>query len=145
MIQLKNGTVAPFTGGCICGAVRYECTAEPVAMLNCHCRTCQKVTGGGYVPVVMIPVAALKWTKGVPKYHFTERVKGELHKRGFCADCGSRLTGAESDKPSVRIGLAASSLDDSSWFKPKYDIFTAHAAPWDVMNPALPKHRHYPK
>lgn len=36
----------PFTGGCVCGAVRYGCTAEPVMMFKCHCRDCQRVTGG---------------------------------------------------------------------------------------------------
>ena len=30
----------PFTGGCACGAIRYECTAEPLYMGNCHCRDC---------------------------------------------------------------------------------------------------------
>jgi hypothetical protein len=136
--------VAPFTGGCACGAVRYECTAEPVAMLNCHCRTCQKITGGAYVPVVVVQSTAFRVTRGEIRYHFTDRVKGVPHKRGFCSDCGSRLTGAESETPSSTIGLTASSLDDSSWFRPQYDIFTSHAQPWDVMDPKLPKHRHYP-
>jgi len=142
--MLGTPAVAPFKGGCICGAVRYECTAEPVAMLNCHCRTCQKVTGGPYVPVVLVPSASFKLTRGTLRYHFTERVKGVDHKRGFCADCGSRITGAESETPSAMIGLTASSLDDPSWFRPQYDIFTSHAQLWDVMDPKLPKHRHYP-
>ena len=39
----------PFTGGCVCGAVRYECSAEPIMTLKCHCRDCQQVTGGALV------------------------------------------------------------------------------------------------
>jgi len=38
------------TGGCQCGAVRYECSVEPLFTGNCHCRDCQKATGGAYVP-----------------------------------------------------------------------------------------------
>ena len=48
----------PFTGGCICGAVRYECTAEPVMTFKCHCRDCQHVTGGAYVPGLLVPAPA---------------------------------------------------------------------------------------
>jgi hypothetical protein len=40
----------PFTGGCVCGAIRYECSAAPIMMFKCHCRDCQQVTGGGFVP-----------------------------------------------------------------------------------------------
>ena len=39
-----------FTGGCVCGAIRYECDAEPIMTFKCHCRDCQHVTGGAYAP-----------------------------------------------------------------------------------------------
>ncbi len=45
MIRMK----IPFTGGCVCGAIRYECSAEPIMMFKCHCRDCQHVTGGGFI------------------------------------------------------------------------------------------------
>ena len=102
------GSIAPFTGGCVCGAIRYECTAEPIAMLNCHCRTCQKVTGGAYVPVVFIPSEAFKLT-GLGTccaITFTERVKkASGTNEVFAADCGSRITGKESETPSSHMGL----------------------------------------
>src|SRR5690349_11055272 len=88
-----------FTGGCVCGAVRYECAGRPLAMFNCHCRTCQKVTGGAYTPVVLLSSKAFKVTQGALRYHFTERLNGSKHKRGFCAECGSRITGAEEEQP----------------------------------------------
>ncbi|PYK62656.1 MAG: aldehyde-activating protein, partial [Verrucomicrobia bacterium] len=44
-----------FTGGCTCGAIRYECTAEPIVMFNCHCRDCQRGSGGPYTGVVYVP------------------------------------------------------------------------------------------
>src|SRR5438105_4321797 len=87
------------TGGCYCGAVRYEIAHKPLAMFNCHCLSCQKVTGGAYTPVVLVASKSLTFTQGMPKYHFTENVAGGKHKRGFCADCGSRLTGAEGETP----------------------------------------------
>lgn len=133
-----------FTGGCVCGAVRYECTGRPLAMFNCHCRTCQMVTGGAYTPVLVISAKAFKLTQGTLKYHFTKNIHEGRHKRGFCADCGSRITGAETDQPTRWLAVAASSLDDPSRFEPAYDIFTSHAQPWDLMDPVRPKHKEYP-
>lgn len=132
----------PLTGGCECGAVRYECTEPPMLMFKCHCATCQKVTGSAYAPVMIIPSKAFKITKGALRYHFTDSVRGEKHpnKRGFCPDCGTRITGAESIHKRPWLGITASSLDDPSVFRPEYDIFTSHAQAWDLMDPSLPKH-----
>jgi hypothetical protein len=101
-------------------------------------------TGGPYTPVVLVPAKAFKLTRGTLRHYFTETVKGEKHKRGFCSECGSRITGAESDKPGRWIGVTASSLDNPSIFQPESDIFIAHAQPWDLLDPARPKHEEYP-
>jgi hypothetical protein len=138
--------MAILSGGCECGAVRYEISAEPIMMFNCHCRTCQKVSGGPYVPVVLVPAKAFKITQGSLRYHFTDTVRGERHphKRGFCPDCGSRLTGGESNKPRPWMAVTASSLDDSSRYHAQFDIFVSHAQPWDLMDQQLLKHPLYP-
>jgi hypothetical protein len=86
---------APFTGECACGAIRYEVTARPIAMFNCHCRDCQRTTGGAFTPVVYVPAKAFKITKGSPKYYSTPSEMVGHNKRGFCPDCGSRLFGGE--------------------------------------------------
>jgi hypothetical protein len=135
----------PFTGGCVCGAVRYECTAAPLLMFKCHCRDCQHVTGGAFVPGLLVPATAFRLTKGEMRYHFTPSLAGGQHKRGFCAACGSRLTGAEHETETRPfIGITAGSLDDPSWFKPQMHFFVSDAQPWDEMDPALPKFKHYP-
>jgi hypothetical protein len=113
-------------------------------MFNCHCKTCQKVTGGPYTPVVLVKAKAFKLTQGSLRHHFTEKVNdGGPHKRGFCAECGSRITGGETERRLPWIAVTASSLDDPSWFRPQFDIFTSHAQPWDRMDPALSKHEEY--
>jgi len=61
----------PFTGGCACGAVRYECTAEPFMTFRCHCRDCQRTSGGPFVAAFYIPKRAFSLTKGALRYHFT--------------------------------------------------------------------------
>jgi len=129
----------------MCGAIRYECTAEPIMMLKCHCRDCQQITGGSFAAAALLPVEALRLTKGELTYHFTPSLLGGKHKRGFCANCGSRITGAEKqDESSQFIGILAGSFDDPSWFRPQMDIFTSNAQPWDQMDPAIPKYEKYP-
>ena len=133
----------PFTGGCACGAIQYECNAEPVRMGQCHCRDCQRSSGGSFVAAVVVPMEALKLVKGSPRYFDTASDRGGFIHRGFCAECGSPVL-AKFDSAPHLIGIRAGSLDDPSWFKPAYDIWTSEAQPWDCMNPALPKFEKYP-
>ena len=135
----------PFTGGCACGAIRYECSVEPIMMFKCHSRDCQQVTGGGFVAGLLVPASASRLTKGQLRYHFTPSAAGGKHKRGFCAECGSRITGGQSDeRPTGFVGVTAGSLDDPSGFRAQMDFFVSDAQPWDQMDPAIPKYELYP-
>ncbi len=60
-----------FSGGCACGAIRYECNAESITMFNCHCRDCQRASGSAFSAVVYVPAKAVKITKGSPRYYQT--------------------------------------------------------------------------
>jgi hypothetical protein len=131
----------PFSGGCACGAIRYECGTAPIAMFKCHCRDCQHVTGGAFSAVVYVPLASFKLTRGSLRYHDTPSLSGGHNKRGFCPDCGSRISGGEN---SVGIGITAGSLDDPSWFRSQMDIFVSDAQPWDILDTRTPKFEHYP-
>jgi hypothetical protein len=130
-----------FSGGCVCGAIRYEVTAEPIMMFNCHCRDCQRTTGSAFSPVVYVPAKTFKITKGTPRYYSTTSEMVGHNKRGFCAECGSRLFGGGTDEGQ---GILASSLDDPTLFHPQMDIFTSDGQPWDQMDPKLPKFDKYP-
>ena len=132
----------PFTGGCVCGAVRYACSAEPIMMVKCHCRDCQRVSGGPYTPAVLVPYNAFKVIQGTIRHFATPSVGGGHNKRGFCPKCGSRLTGGEDPEKGI-IGIHASSLDEPDWFWATADMFVADAQPWDIMDPAIPKFDQY--
>ncbi|PWU15415.1 MAG: aldehyde-activating protein [Verrucomicrobia bacterium] len=133
----------PFSGGCACGAIRYECTAEPVRMGQCHCRDCQRSSGGAFVAVVVVPGDSLKLLNGSPRYFDTPSERGGFIHRGFCPDCGSPVLSKFDAAPHL-VGIRAGSLDDPSWFRPGYDIWTSDAQPWDHMNPTLTKYEKYP-
>jgi hypothetical protein len=132
----------PLTGGCACGAIRYECGAEPMAMFYCHCRDCQQAGGGACAAAVLLPVAAFRITCGEPRYFETSSLAGGTHRRGFCAVCGSRILGAVKEGQPF-IGVLAGSLDDPSIFQPSCHIFVADAQPWHPLNDGLPRYRHY--
>ena len=79
---------SPFSGGCACGAVRYECTAEPVFSWNCHCRDCQRASGSAFCPVSYVPKTALSST-GAVAYYEVQAESGRAVRRGFCPQCGA--------------------------------------------------------
>src|SRR5262245_61457097 len=116
---------------------RYECSAEPFATVNCHCRDCQRSSGGAFVPGLFVTQGALKIT-GEVRYYAVTAESGNTFRRGFCPTCGTTLFGISTGLPGA-IGIRAGSLDDPSWYRPARDIFTASAQPWDIMNPDLPK------
>lgn len=125
-----------FTGGCLCGAVRYRCEAEPLYPGHCHCRNCQKASGAGFITAFAVPEAAIEIT-GAIKYHETTADSSGTSRRGFCPECGSRLFGGSSNMPGL-IAIMAGNMDDPSWLEPGMNIFTETAQPWSHMDPALP-------
>jgi hypothetical protein len=133
----------PFSGGCACGAIRYESTAEPMVMLHCHCRDCQRSSGGPFSSFVVVPAAAFCVVKGEPRFHASPSEAGGHTHRGFCPECGSPVWGKPDAAPEI-VAIRVASLDDPSGFAPQMDVWTCDAQTWDVMNPALAKFEKYP-
>jgi hypothetical protein len=131
------------TGGCLCGAVRYEAGGEPLFSLQCHCRDCQRQSGTAYVAAVRMPSAAFRITRGTPKLYVAKSDAGNEISRVFCGDCGAPLYVQVATRRDM-VGIRVSSFDDPSFFKPEADIFVKSAQPWDHMDPALPKFDTYP-
>lgn len=135
--------MAARTGGCLCGAIRYEAGGEPLFALMCHCRDCQQASGSGYVAAVRMPSAAFRITKGTPKTYIAKSDAGNEISRVFCGDCGAPLYVQVSTRPDM-VGIRVSSFDDPSFFKPEANIFTKSAQPWDHMDAAVPRFETYP-
>jgi len=123
----------PFTGGCACGAVRYESTAEPVIMLHCHCRDCQRSSGGPFSSYAVVPKEAFKLLQGSLRFHATPSDMGGKTHRGYCPECGSPIEVKPDAAPQI-VAISTASPD----------VWTCDAHSWDQMNPALPKFEKYP-
>ena len=117
------------SGGCTCGAVRYECSADPLGVALCYCRDCQRSSGGAFATIVIAPASGVKVTKGRPKGHGVKAESGNPVTREFCGDCGSPLFGKPQAFPNV-LGITAASLDDPSQLKPSMAIWVDSAQPW---------------
>jgi hypothetical protein len=122
-------TTFPQTGGCQCGAVRYELSAPPLTIYNCHCANCQKITGSAFTVAATVPEAGLAFTKGTPKRIEWRADSGNLRFGHFCGDCGTRI--ANGQVPSIgMLSLRAGTFDDTSWVEPVGDIWTKSAQGW---------------
>jgi hypothetical protein len=124
------------SGGCTCGAIRYVCARAPLAMLNCHCRDCQRSSGAPFASGVIVQVADTQIT-GTPKSYAVRAASGQLATRSFCADCGAPLFTYSDTAPGV-MSIRFTSLDDQSGFRPVLDIWTASAQPWACLDASIP-------
>jgi len=84
-------TNARYTGRCACGQVQYEVTGEPIRMVNCHCRDCQRASGSAYAPLLAFEQNSMKLT-GQLRYYGVTSERGTRLDRGFCPTCGSPMT-----------------------------------------------------
>jgi hypothetical protein len=125
-----------FRGGCLCGAIRYEITAEPMFGGHCQCRDCQHESGGGHTSFLAFPSDAVKLT-GTPRFYESKADSGNTIRRGFCPICGSPVMAATVGLPGV-MTISAGSLDDPSAFKPEFVCYTIRGNAWDHVDPALP-------
>ncbi|MEO9384438.1 GFA family protein [Chromobacterium phragmitis] len=126
-----------YTGQCLCGEIRYVVDAEPLFAGNCHCKDCQRSSGGAFIPAMLFPESSVA-IHGAAKYFETTADSGHTHGRGFCPHCGSQLFARFSRFPGM-LGIKAGTLDDASRYAPKLDFHVASAAPWDFMDTRLPK------
>lgn len=122
-------TGLPLTGGCMCGALRYEVSAPPLMVYNCHCTNCQKISGAAFNTSVIVLEDSLRFTAGDPARVEWSADSGTIRCGLFCGACGSRIVNG--GKPSTGVfSLRAGTLDDTGWVQPVGDIFTRSAQPW---------------
>ena len=133
------------TGGCYCGAIRYESDEPPVEPGICHCRQCQRWTGSAFLAVVGFPLTGFRYTKGSPKLN----KYSPIVERGFCPDCGSSLhcrylvnlgdddIAENPDHVLVSVGT----LDNPEVVEMEYHYGVESQLPWIHFDDDLPRTR----
>ncbi len=124
------------SGSCLCGAVRYETDAEPLAVGHCHCVDCRKSSGTGHCTHAAVPEEGLKVT-GALKFYDRPADSGNIVSRGFCPQCGSAILSRNAAMPGMAF-LRASSLDDPDAVSPQMIVYQSRAPSWDRVDGGLP-------
>lgn len=128
-----SDTGQAMTGGCQCGRVRYSATVESDEAYLCHCRMCQRATGGVSIAYVNVPADALTWDAEPDWYQ-----SSPIAHRPFCSECGTPL-GFAFLRDADNVDLTVGSFDDPARFRP-----VRHFAV-ESMNEAWLDTRHLPR
>jgi hypothetical protein len=122
----------PQTGGCHCGAVRYEITEAPQLVYACHCTDCQKITSSAFSMAIVLPTGAFRLIKGEPQAVQRTADSGYVATRMICSNCGSWVYAGPRPGSTVR-NVRAGTLDDTSWLRPTAHIWARSKQPWVVL------------
>jgi hypothetical protein len=123
-----------WTGGCLCGAIRFRAGADPIRAVNCHCATCRRVSGAAFMTFVHFPKSAFAWTGTAPRRY---RSSADAE-RGFCPVCGSTLSIHE-EVLADRVLVSLGSLDRPELVRPDDHVWTRSQLPWLEVVDDLPR------
>lgn len=115
-----------FTGGCLCGALRFVARGRPYRVGLCHCLDCRKHHGALFHASAIFPADAVT----------VEGPVGTYAGRSFCPRCGAPVFSQSGDETGVNLG----SLDAPDQFRPTYELWTVRREAW---LPAFPLAHHH--
>ena len=127
-----------YTGGCACGAVRYEIEGEPMVMGDCQCLTCQKKSGTGHGSYLTFPSKEKVRVTGKAALWEVAADSGNVKTHAFCPVCGSPVYLTFKAMPQF-FSVHAGSLDDPARYKPQILTYAVRGHEWDHVDPAAAK------
>ena len=133
-IKSRNEQMTERTGRCLCGAVSFKLSAEPLLTRVCWCRDCQHLAANGTVNL-LVPADGLTISGPLAEHTKTADSGNEIT-RQFCPSCGAHLFAKSSARPQFRV-VRAGNLDEPSSVRPSMNIWAASAPAWACLDPAL--------
>ncbi|WP_064693526.1 GFA family protein [Rhizobium aegyptiacum] len=125
------------TGGCHCGAIRYQAEIDPERVSICHCTDCQRLTGSAYRVTAPARSESFMLISGEPRSYAKYGDSGALSRQFFCSTCGSPLY--RTDGEGSAIGIRVGSIDQRRALAPKKQIWCRSALPWAENIEPLPR------
>ena len=130
------------TGGCLCGAVRFESAAPPMVTRHCWCRLCQYLGAGSGTVNACFKTDGFTIT-GTTRDYSSIADSGNVMHRHFCPQCGTHLFSAAESRPHLII-VRNGALDDTAIAHPGTTIWTSQAPEWAWIDETLPRHAGQP-
>jgi hypothetical protein len=125
-------------GGCACGAARYKITAAPLIVHACHCRDCQRLSGGAFALNIWIERQFVEANDAPLSSTAVPAGSGRPQEIFRCAKCGTALWSKYHAAPGDTVLLRAGTLDRPETVKPDVHIFTRSKAPWLPLPEGVP-------
>lgn len=122
-------------GGCMCGAIRYKASGEPLGSGYCHCKSCRHHTGAPLVAYAVFTAKQVEWIPKAPASY--ESSPGKF--RSFCRNCGTSLTWEGTHKGEKLIELHVGTLDNPEEFSPNEHTHFSERIDWLELKDNLPK------
>jgi hypothetical protein len=129
-----------YTGGCLCGAVRFEISGPIRHIVHCHCSQCRKAQGSAFATNGIVSASDFSLLSGAD--HLTGYVSSQGQTKYFCKTCGSPIMSKTESKPDqvrVRIGTVESDIVE----RPEAHIFATSKANWETIAGDLPQYERY--
>ena len=129
-----------YTGGCLCGKVRYEITGEIKDIVCCHCSRCRKAQGSAFATNGNVDSENFKFLSGEADLTGYEATPGQT--KYFCKFCGSPTiskSAANIGKVRIRLGTVDSEISE----RPTGHIFVGSKANWEEIDGKLPQYDAY--
>ena len=118
------------TGRCLCGQLTYEVSGDPIAAAVCHCRHCQRQSGGAFSVNLVLHESQLAVSGELQTYEETgENDDGVYVRRRFCGSCGSPIV-SELVRTEGVIAVKVGTLDDTSDIRPTVEVWCDDRQPW---------------
>jgi len=129
---------APYQGGCLCGAVRFEVLAFESKAAHCHCSMCRRFHGSAFSTFAGVPHDKFTWLSGVSSVKEYRSENGTV--RTFCSECGSSLGFKSGHSPNALLEVALGAMDGDVPVTPDAHIYLDHGANWYQPEDDLPKY-----
>ncbi len=129
-------------GGCICGQIRYELTANPITCYACHCTQCQTISGSGFSLSVIAELEAIIIDAGEVA-ESTFLINSNDRTRHYCSNCGTLVWFSAPTYPGI-VAIKAGTFDDSSWIKPIAHLWVSSKMHWVQLDNDTQKYQGQP-